>query len=302
MKILITGSRGYLGRHVVQLARRVGHYCLEMDLPYGDIRSIDSIREVVKGHQVASIIHLAALTSVEDSEGDSEEYLDTNIRGTRNILEAAVEMGGVKVIQASSLSVKGTFGTPSSTYSLSKLMAEALGDVWARERSLDVMSLRIANMAGNRHQSPTHLIPNLVRSIQGGPPLQIFGSLLQVRDFVHVEDVAEAFVHFATSWNPAPWKTARRIPQGLSEVVDIGRGERVTISRVLEEAKKITGKRIQIEVHPRRQGDPPPASDPRRDMVADIEKARTLGWTPRKSLKDIIRTAIHGRDLMDQVV
>ena len=285
-KIVITGSQGYLGRHVVQVARRLGHYVLEMDVPGGDVRDLDRTLSAWKGHRIDSVIHLAALVSVGDGENQVADYYETNVHGTRNIMEASVCHGIPRVVLASSLAVKGTLGIPESTYAWTKHLAEEIGKAFSTKRDLEVLNLRVANIAGNRHLSTTHLIPNVVQALAGGPPLKIHQSLEHVRDFVHVDDVSRAFVHFAT-FNP--YMVPKMFGWSVNTTFEIGRGRAVTTRDVIEKAEQITGKEVPIEMGEHRPGDP-------TVLVADPTLALDMGWNPTGDLHKIMKTAISGRE------
>lgn len=282
MKILITGARGYLGRELTAIARKMGHYVLEMDLPGGDILEPDRIRAVTKGHRIDVIFHLAAKVEVGKS---GEDYWTTNVQGTINVLDSAVHIGTEKVVMASSLSVKGMKGIPESTYGWTKALAEDVAERYADHRGLDITALRIANIAGNRHSSKTHLIPNLIRAVRGEKPLEIHGGALDiVRDFVHVEDVAMAFLHFGVKDLNGSKSSFRTI--------EIGRGVALKVRDVIEKAAKIWKWNPVLDPKVGRPGD--------LDIsVADPGIAMSHGWTPRRGLKEILISAKQGRKTWD---
>lgn len=285
-KIVITGSQGYIGRHVVQMARRSGHYVVEMDLPGGDVRDLNRVLGSWKGKKIDAVIHLAALASVGEGETLVADYHHTNVHGSRNILEASVCHGIPRVVLASSLSVKGTLGVPESNYAWTKYLSEEIGKVYSMKRDLEVINLRVANVAGNRHLSDTHLVPNVARALSGGPPVKIHQSLEHVRDFVHVEDVARAFLHFATF---DPYDLEGILGWSMNSTFEIGRGRAVSTRDVLDMAENISRKPVPTEMGRHRPGDP-------TVLVSDPTLAQEMGWSITKDLRDIIRTAISGRE------
>ncbi|TKG67532.1 NAD-dependent epimerase/dehydratase family protein [Prauserella endophytica] len=295
MRVLVTGSSGFLGRAVVAALRLHGHDVSTMhrgvDATHrGDIRDRDVVGQAVSG--VEAVCHLAALAKVRDSFNRPAEYWSTNVVGTLNVLEAlaaASDSGSPKsLVLASTSAVYGTPErqpmdeetptVPSNPYGRSKLAADQAAADVAQLGAIGVTTLRAFNIAGSSGGQPdpdlTRLIPKVL-AVQAGtePKLTVNGNGSAVRDFVHVEDAAEAFALALPACTPGQWRA-----------YNLG-ATRASVAEVIQEAEKVTGRPAPL-LHR------PPANEP-PTLVADSTRARQeLGWQPKKSeLPQILRDA-----------
>ncbi len=312
MRILLTGGAGYIGSHTLrQLAHRgfeplvfdnlsTGHAFLagSARLIVGDIRDRDALLKAMQG--VEAVVHFAARAYVGESVHKPREYFDTNICGGFNVLDAARDSGVRFFVFSSSCAVYGippgdlitedTARQPVNPYGASKLFLENALDAYARAYGLRFVSLRYFNAAGAEeggeigelHDPEPHLIPSALQAAQGlRPELSVFGSDYPtpdgscIRDYVHVNDLAEAHV-LALEY---------LVGGGQSIALNLGTGHGHSVYEVIAEIERVTGRPVPRRVCPRRAGDPPV-------LVADPSRAESLlRWKARRDLPGIISTA-----------
>jgi UDP-glucose 4-epimerase len=298
MKVCVTGGAGFIGSNLVDRLLDDGHDVTVLDnlstgsranlaqalpgirLIEGDIRDSDVVADAVEGCEV--VFHQAALAAVADSVERPIAVTDVNLGGTLKVLVAARDALVRRVVFASSSSVYGDSPElpktesmplrPLSPYAASKASGEAYLAAWEAAYGLETVSLRYFNVYGPR-QSPRSLyaaaVPRFVEAIVGGRTPVIYGDGQQTRDFAWVGDVADALVRAAT----AP---------GLAEVgpINIGGGESITISTLVELIATAAGWHGSPRFEPARAGDV-------RHSLADIRRAgAALGWQPRTRVAD----------------
>jgi UDP-glucose 4-epimerase len=299
MRVVVTGGTGFLGRAVVDALVRRGHDVTAMqreEAPAGaafqtvrgDVRDVAALQEAVA--DADAVCHLAALTKVRESIEKPTEYWSINAGGTINVLTAlaatSTRSRPKRLILASTAAVYGTpeqqpiseetTAAPSSPYGASKLAAELAAADAVRTGSLGATSLRAFNIAGSSRGKPdpdrTRLIPKVL-AVQAGlaHELTVNGDGTAVRDFTHVEDVAQAFTLALDACAPGQWRA-----------YNIG-GARASVAEVIRAAEGVTGNLLPVRHLP-------PAPEP-PCLVADSTRARQeLGWQPKKSeLSQILR-------------
>jgi len=217
MRFVVTGGAGFVGSHLVKLLVEEGHEITVIDnLHKGkkenlasvinkikfekiDIRDCESMRKVLKN--IDGVFHQAALTVVQDSFSRPEEYFDVNVRGTENIFKLAIE-NKFKVVYASSSSVYGhkletpiaedTERNPINPYGKTKLETEHLVEKYSKLNA-EIIGLRYFNVFGTGQTLDyAGVITKFLDRIRVGKAPIIFGNGLQIRDFIHVNDVARA--------------------------------------------------------------------------------------------------------------
>ena len=307
--MLVTGADGFIGSHLVQRlvadGRRVRAMCLYNSMgsvgwlselsdeeragvavEFADIRDAERVRDLVAGVEV--VFHLAALIAIPYSYASPRSFVDTNVTGTLNVLEAARTGRVSRVVHTSTSEV---YGTPESVpiteahplhgqspYSASKIGADMLAEAWARSFDVPVTVLRPFNTYGPR-QSARAVIPVVLGQMLAGADEIRLGALDPRRDFTYVTDTVDGFVRAAAAELTRP-----------GEVVQLGTGRDVSIGELVELCRTVTGSTariIQEDVRVR-----PPNSEVER-LLSSSERARErLGWQPTVSLEDgLARTA-----------
>jgi len=304
-KTLVTGGAGFVGFHLCKkLTSLAADVTIYDNLSSGKIENVKDVprAKFIKGdildfqklcglEKATLIFHLAAQVVVPYSMENPTEDFETNARGTLNVLEKA-RKDDSRVVFASSAAVYGNpsvmptpedYGFhPFSCYGLSKVVGEEYCDMYARQYGLDVTVLRFANVYGSRCHG---VISDFFDKISRNPAkLEIIGTGLQSRDFIHVSDVVDALVLTATSEN------------ALGETFNIGVGKTTKIIdlakmilKILNLSKKTAITTTNVSWH----GDV-------TTIWFDIGKAkRELGWTPKIRLEDHIETLISERKLLN---
>jgi UDP-glucose-4-epimerase GalE len=313
---LVTGGAGYIGSHAVRALLRAGHSVVVLDdlrggrarfvgeapLVRADVGDREAVARCLSAHgPFDAVLHFAALVAVAESVAEPLHYYETNVAGSRTLIEAALRHGVRAFVHSSSAAVYGaperqpipesSSLAPQSPYGASKAMVERmLADV-ERAHGLRHVALRYFNAAGadpaggigECHEPETHLIPLALEAAAGlRPELVLFGTDYPtrdgtcVRDYVHVSDLAEAHVLAVEAL----------LAGGPGGAYNLGSGRGFTNREVLAEVERATGRPVPLREGPRRPGDPPM-------LVADPTRCRReLGFAPRRSrLDEIVASA-----------
>jgi NAD dependent epimerase/dehydratase len=295
-KILVTGADGFIGSHLTECLVRQGYdvraFVLynsfnswgwldhapeeirsNLDVFAGDIRDPHGVKEAMKGCD--AVLHLAALIAIPYSYHSPDTYVDTNIKGTLNVLQAARELGVSRVIHTSTSEVYGTARfvpiteehplQGQSPYSASKIGADQLAYSFYASFGLPVVIARPFNTYGPR-QSARAVIPTVISQIASGARRLKLGAIHPTRDFNYVADTVNAFLATLTS------------DQGLGEVVNFGSNFEISIGDTVGLIADVMGVQVEIETDEVRLR--PVKSEVER-LWADNTKARQLfGWVP----------------------
>ena len=296
-KVLLTGAGGFIGSHLAEeLVRRnfdvraVVHYNSssshgwldtlpaeirkQLDVFAGDIRDPNGMRTAMKGYD--AVCHLAALIAIPYSYHSPDTYVETNIRGTLNILQAARDFEVSQVLHTSTSEVYGTAQfvpiteehrlQGQSPYSASKIGADQLALSFERSFGTPVTVIRPFNTYGPR-QSTRAVIPTIITQIAAGRRVIKLGSTSPTRDFNFVADTVAGFIAALDS------------KAGVGEVINLGSGYEISIGGTALMIAELMGTEIEIEQDQVRLR--PERSEVDR-LLADNSKAkRLLGWTPR---------------------
>ncbi|WP_164668010.1 NAD-dependent 4,6-dehydratase LegB [Virgibacillus doumboii] len=295
-KILITGADGFIGSHLTEELIRQGYSVKafvyynsfnswgwldtvpknvkdKLEIFAGDVRDAFGVKEAMKGCD--TVLHLASLIAIPYSYHSPATYVDTNINGTLNILQAARELGISKVVHTSTSEVYGTAQyvpineehplQGQSPYSASKIGADQMAMSFYRSFETPVTIIRPFNTYGPR-QSARAVIPTIITQLASGKRKIKLGALQPTRDFNYVKDTVNGFISIM--------KNGRFI----GEVINIGSNFEVSIGETTELIAEVMGVDIEIESDNTRLR--PEKSEVER-LWADNQKARDLlGWQP----------------------
>lgn len=288
-RVLVTGGSGFVGRSVVAEFQRLGVDVVVADLdPFpgdgvtlvqGDLRD-PAVRDRAVTPDLAGIVHLAAITSVLRSAEQPQETFDNNVELTQGLLELARQRDTGPFVLASTNAVVGNVGTstiteqsplrPLTPYGATKAACEMLLSGYAGAYGMTACALRFTNIYGPGMAAKDSFVPRLMRAALSDGGVQVYGDGRQVRDLVHVADVATAIV---TAWR-------RR----FTGTAIIGAATSVTVLDLIEAAREATGAPIPVEHVPAKTGEMPA-------VIVDIAKARAeLDYSPRYELADGLRT------------
>lgn len=299
MKVVVTGAAGFIGSHLVDALLEAGCDVVGIDafVPYypraikehnleaarrsehfrlieGHLQELE-LRPLLEGAE--QIYHLAAQAGVRASWGTQFElYSNNNVLGTQRLLEAAVAAGKPRVIYASSSSVYGATPAlplretspcrPVSPYGVTKLAAEHLLALYEHNHALPAVSLRYFTVYGPR-QRPDMAFHRFLRAARDGGRISLYGDGQQTRDFTYITDIVAATRAAAVHGQPG-------------DVYNIGGGQRVALSEVLQLIERVTRTHLTIDHEPAQRGD-------MRDTFADTTAAeRDLNFRSAVSLSD----------------
>jgi UDP-glucose 4-epimerase len=327
VRILVSGGAGYVGSVSVERLVEAGHDVVVLDdLSTGHRAAVDGARFVTGSYgdgpliaallareRIEAILHCAARSIVAESIADPAGYYRDNVTGGIALLEAARSVGIRRLVFSSTAAVYGAAGQspipedapidPINPYGETKRTFESALRWYGVAYGLRSVALRYFNVAGaserngEQHDPETHLIPNILAAAEGGHPLTVFGTDYptpdgtNVRDYIHVEDLADAHLAAIEATAPEDPRTsdsdAMGDPiRGRFVALNLGSAAGFSVRQVIAAAEQVVGRAIPAESGPRRAGDPP-------ILVAANDRARdVLGWTPRRgSLDEMIGSA-----------
>ncbi len=303
--VLVTGADGFIGSHLAELLLRRGFRVralsqynsfnywgwLEgmvhpgLEVVSGDVRDPNFCRYICQG--VQTVYHLAALIAIPYSYVAPDSYVDTNVKGTLNICQAARDCGVQRIVVTSTSEVYGTAievpikeshpRQPQSPYSATKIAADALALSFYNAFDLPVVIARPFNTYGPR-QSARAFIPTIITQIASGKREIMVGDLTPTRDFNFVEDTARGFVALGTT-------------PGLEGMeINIATGTEISMADTLDLIAKLMGEKVEYITDPARLR--PSRSEVRR-LCGDSTKIRTLtDWRPQVSLEEGLKRTI----------
>ena len=322
--ILVTGGAGYIGSHTALSLIKNGYNVVifdnlenghkkavdtianikaegkVVDFIQGDLKNRNDISKVFEKHNICAVLHFAAYIQVEESVKNPQKYYQNNIGGSLNLLNAMIKNSVNKIVFSSTAAVYGEPKytpidenhpqNPINPYGWSKMIVEKIlsdySDVYdlknARLRYFNVAGADSETRIGEMHDPETHLVPNVLMAASDPKKIfQLYGDDFDtrdgtcVRDYVNVEDLADAHVS----------ALQYLLNGGKSDCFNLGTNEGNTVKEIFDACERITQIKINREINARRAGDP-------AALVACNKKAREiLGWNPKRSIDDSIRTA-----------
>lgn len=304
-QVLVTGAGGFIGSHLVERLVELGakvralihynssgsygwlehsQYRREIDFVLGDLRDRDSVCNAVRGVQY--VFHLGALIAIPYSYYAPDSYIQTNVVGTLNVLQAARETGVARVVHTSTSEVYGTARyvpidelhplQGQSPYSASKIGADKLAEAFYLSFELPVITVRPFNTYGPR-QSARAVIPTIITQCLTRGKASL-GNLSPIRDLNFVTDTVEGLVKAAACTN------------AIGQTINLGTGKEISVGNLANLIATLLGRTLQIESDESRVR--PEGSEVER-LLADNRLARTLfDWSPTVSLADGLKRTI----------
>lgn len=307
-KVLVTGADGFIGSHLTEMLLEDGYdvkafvqynsfnswgwlesldknkqSCIEVFS--GDIRDPNGVREAMKG--IDEVFHLAALIAIPFSYHSPDSYVDTNIKGTLNILQAARDLETKKILVTSTSEVYGTAKyvpidekhpfQGQSPYSASKIGADRIAESFYRSFNLPISIVRPFNTYGPR-QSARAVIPTIITQLLMGKKEIKLGSLTPTRDFNYVKDTARGFIDIAKS------------EKTIGEEINIATSKEISIKQLANELINLINKDAKIICDEERLR--PEKSEVNR-LLGSNEKIKTLtNWEPTFTFEEGIKETI----------
>lgn len=305
-KVLVTGADGFIGSHLTEALTEAGAkvkaltyynsfnswgwledsaFLPEVEVVCGDVRDPNFCREIVRGTDV--VFHLAALIAIPYSYVAPDSYLDTNIRGTLNICQAAREAGCQRVIHTSTSEVYGTAQyvpideehplQPQSPYSASKIAADAMAMSFHNTFGLPLTIARPFNTYGPR-QSARAVIPTIITQIASGAKSIKLGDVSPTRDFNYVLDTCRGFLALA------------ECDAAVGQTVNLGSNYEISVGDTLHLIRELMGSNVEFVTESERLR--PEKSEVFR-LWCDNGRMRDLtGFEPRYSLREGLKETI----------
>jgi NAD dependent epimerase/dehydratase len=295
-KVLVTGAGGFIGSHLTEELVTRGYEVRafvrynslgaagwldqlppqtrkSIDVRFGDIRDANSVRSAVKDRE--TVLHLAALIAIPYSYYSPESYVDTNVLGTLNVLQAVREFGVSRMVHTSTSEVYGTARSvpidenhplqAQSPYSASKIGADQIALSFERSFGTPVAVIRPFNTYGPR-QSARAVIPTVITQIASGQRKIRLGNVHPTRDFNFVSDIAQGFIAVAKS------------ESAIGQVINIGTGFEVTIAETAKLIAEAMGASIELETDEVRLR--PENSEVDRLCAGNAKALQLTGWKP----------------------
>ena len=304
---LVTGADGFIGSHLVEMlvldgykVKALSQYnsfnnwgwledvnCMDsIEVVTGDIRDPHFCKNISK--DVDIIFHLAALIAIPYSYIAPDSYLDTNIKGTLNVCQAAKENGNIRVIHTSTSEVYGTAQyvpidekhpmSPQSPYSASKIAADAMAMSYFNSFDLPVAIARPFNTYGPR-QSARAVIPTIISQIANGMKEIKLGDTSPTRDFNYVEDTCRGFISIAEN------------DKAIGEIINIGSNSEISIAETLNIIKELMQSEVNFVTDEKRLR--PKNSEVFRLYCDNTKIKKITGYKPKITIQDGLQRTIN---------
>ncbi len=314
-QVLVTGADGFIGSHLTEMLVQNGYSvkalsqynsfnnwgwlddisCIDkIEVVTGDVRDPYFCKEITKG--VGIIYHLAALIAIPYSYVAPDSYVDTNIKGTLNICQAAREHDVQRVVHTSTSEVYGTAQyvpidekhplQPQSPYSATKMSADAIAMSFHNALELPVTIVRPFNTYGPR-QSARAVIPSIITQIVSGKKSINLGDISPTRDFSYVEDTCKGFLALGGC------------DQAIGETVNIGSNYEISIADTLNTIKEIMDSDVEFVVDEQRMR--PEKSEVFRLWCDNTKIEKLTGFKPQIDIKEGLRRTIEWFSIKDNL-
>lgn len=294
-KVLVTGADGFIGSHLVETLVAQGYQVRALalynsfnnwgwletiknlksvEVVCGDVRDSKFCQKITK--DIDTVFHLAALIAIPYSYDAPESYVDTNVTGTLNICQAALDNGVKRVLHTSTSEVYGTALyvpinedhklQPQSPYSASKIAADAMAMSYFHSFELPLTVVRPFNTYGPR-QSARAVIPTIISQISSGQRVLKLGALSPTRDFSFVQDTVDGFISVAKS------------DKTIGRTVNLGSNFEISVGDTVRLISKVMG--VDVEITSDQERIRPAGSEVHR-LFADNSLVKSLtDWTPK---------------------
>ena len=298
-RTLVTGGAGFIGSHLVKRLIALNHNALVLDnlsfgkresIPQtssnlsfvdGDIANRKLLLGLIEEFRPEIVIHLAAIHFIPYCNENPVKAIQTNIVGTRHLLETCKILkpdifvfpssGAVYTISGNKLSEED-LTEPSDIYGISKLIGEDLCRLFYRETGVRTVIGRLSNVFGPGETNP-HVIPEIIKQLKEGKLEVELGNIEPKRDFINVKDVAEAFIALLADF------------RGDFGIFNIGSGKEYSIREILEICERIIGSEIRVKGTKSRI-----RKTDRMHLLSDVEKiTKETSWRPRVNIEDGLR-------------
>ncbi len=296
MKVLVTGADGFIGSHLAESLLEQGYNVKaftfynsfnswgwldtlpkdklnQIEIFSGDVRDPNGVYEAMKG--VDQVFHLAALIAIPFSYHSPDSYIDTNIKGTLNVLQAARKLETSRILVTSTSEVYGTAKyvpidehhpfQGQSPYSATKIGADRLAESFYRSFNLPISIVRPFNTYGPR-QSARAVIPTIILQLLSGKEYIELGALTPTRDFNYVKDTANGFIEIAKS------------DKSIGEEINIATQNEISIAQLAEELIRQINPRAKIVCDEQRLR--PEKSEVNRLLGSHEKIKRLTNWKP----------------------
>ena len=308
-KVLVTGADGFIGSHLTEALVRAGYdvrafvlynsfgswgwldRCAEdvkgrFEVFAGDIRDPYGVRTAMQGCE--GVLHLAALIAIPYSYHSPDTYVETNVKGTLNIVQAARDLGVARIVHTSTSEVYGTARyvpmpeehplQGQSPYSASKIGADQIAMSFHASFGTPVLTLRPFNTFGPR-QSARAVLPTIMMQVASGKRSIHLGAVTPTRDFTFVADTVAGFVAALDASEEA-----------VGEVINLGTGFEISIGDAAQTIADLAG--TQIEIIAEQERFRPQNSEVERLLSDNAKARRLLGWAPQDSGLDGLKRGL----------
>jgi NAD dependent epimerase/dehydratase len=306
-RVLVTGAGGFIGGHLAAYLVRQGasvrgmtrynsrgdrgtldwvepQIAAEIDPFAGDVRDIESVRRAMEGVEI--VLHLGAQIAIPYSYVNPRDFFETNVLGTLNVAQAALDLGVERVVHTSTSEIYGSAQIvpitedhpiePQSPYAASKVGADKLMDSYHRAYELPMVILRPFNTYGP-HQSARAVVPTIISQALATDTIRL-GALDPRRDMTYVEDTARGFAVAATA------------DAAVGHTIQLGTGHDVSIGEIVQMVGELLGKELVVEADDARIR---PAKSEVTRLISDPSKAAELmGWRPQVDLREGLERTI----------